>query len=541
VLIIAIVSVVMIGVMVPSVFALTTMPNDGKPEGHIPLLDDKIVIVQHNGLDIITEYEQATSEWFTENNRLKQSSSSVIYGDLVNISDDALYYVIVRGNVYEDGILLNQFRSDGFRYISTGLFSDGNYSFLGSSPYKTAIKPGESTQFALWPDQKGWDCYEVWIESYESENKFKGISDELLRNDLEIKFLKDNNGVIKGKVHNPTESNIDYSQVIISKYDQNEKLFAILGESTGKIGPGKSKNFEIPLYLKGFPIKSHGENFIYGAPANYEVSAWGFTSWGQSNVSSENHAELRKNPVQSMSASKFFPNKDTTFNINVEKIIKNKDNREVSSCLEDPNQVFPTTGYRTILPEWIKNNAGWWADDAIEEKEFLSALDYLLSNEILKINLPREKSHMELDSKTYYVTSYNSDEIKISGWFEDVNSNRITCDLWKPDEVYAVDLTITIGHTDDYNFEQNIPLNLEWEEGTYDLECTHSLKYFATLSFDIIHGESPQVDKIIKSKVPSWIKNNAGWWADGTIDDSTFLSGLEYLVQNRIIDAGRYN
>ena len=534
----------MIGVMVPSVFALTTMPNDGKPEGHIPLLDDKIVIVQHNGLNIITEYEQATSEWFTENNRLKQSSSSVIYGDLVNISDDALYYVIVRGNVYGDGILLNQFRSDGFRYISTGLFSDGNYSFLGSSPYKTAIKPGESTQFALWPEQKGWDCYEVWIESYESENKFKGISDELLRNDLEIKFLKDNNGVIKGKVHNPTESKIDYSQVIISKYDQNKKLFAILGESTGKIGPGKSKNFEIPLYLKGFPIKSQGENFIYGAPTNYEVSAWGFTSWGQSNVSSENHAELRKNPVQSMSASKFFPNKDTTFNINVEKIIKNKDNREVSSCLEDPNQVFPTTGYRTILPEWIKNNAGWWADDAIEEKEFLSALDYLLSNEILKINLSREKSHMELDSKTYYVTSYNSDEIKISGWFEDVNSNRpkpITCDLWKPDEVYAVDLTIAMGHTDDYIFEQNIPLNLNWKEGTYDLECTHSSIQFATLSFDIIHGESPQGDKIIKSKVPLWIKNNAGWWADGTIDDSTFLNGLEYLVQNRIIDADRYN
>ena len=46
---------------------------------------------------------------------------------------------------------------------------------------------------------------------------------------------------------------------------------------------------------------------------------------------------------------------------------------------------------------------------------------------------------------------------------------------------------------------------------------------------------------MIKSKVPSWIKNNAGWWADGTIDESTFLSGLEYLVQNRIIDAGRYN
>ena len=45
----------------------------------------------------------------------------------------------------------------------------------------------------------------------------------------------------------------------------------------------------------------------------------------------------------------------------------------------------------------------------------------------------------------------------------------------------------------------------------------------------------------VYAEVPSWVKNNAGWWADGTIDDSTFLNGLEYLVQNGIIDAGRYN
>ena len=105
---------------------------------------------------------------------------------------------------------------------------------------------------------------------------------------------------------------------------------------------------------------------------------------------------------------------------------------------------------------------------------------------------------------------------------------------------FTDDITIVRSYTDD-TFETKIDLNLDWSEGTYSLECKHHSKHLETLSFDIIHGESPEVDKIIKSKVPSWIKNNAGWWADGTIDDSTFLNGLEYLVQNRIIDAGRYN
>jgi len=35
--------------------------------------------------------------------------------------------------------------------------------------------------------------------------------------------------------------------------------------------------------------------------------------------------------------------------------------------------------------------------------------------------------------------------------------------------------------------------------------------------------------------IPSWIRNNAAWWADGQIDDNTFIQGLEYLIQKGII------
>lgn len=37
------------------------------------------------------------------------------------------------------------------------------------------------------------------------------------------------------------------------------------------------------------------------------------------------------------------------------------------------------------------------------------------------------------------------------------------------------------------------------------------------------------------TSIPDWIKNNAGWWADGQIDDSSFLQGISYLIQNNII------
>ena len=28
--------------------------------------------------------------------------------------------------------------------------------------------------------------------------------------------------------------------------------------------------------------------------------------------------------------------------------------------------------------------------------------------------------------------------------------------------------------------------------------------------------------------IPDWIKNNAGWWADGQIDDSSFVETIEF-------------
>ncbi len=37
------------------------------------------------------------------------------------------------------------------------------------------------------------------------------------------------------------------------------------------------------------------------------------------------------------------------------------------------------------------------------------------------------------------------------------------------------------------------------------------------------------------NQIPSWIKNNAGWWADGSIDDKTFVQGIQFLIQNRIL------
>ncbi len=37
-------------------------------------------------------------------------------------------------------------------------------------------------------------------------------------------------------------------------------------------------------------------------------------------------------------------------------------------------------------------------------------------------------------------------------------------------------------------------------------------------------------------EIPSWVKQNAGWWADGAIADSDFVSGIQYLISNGIMN-----
>jgi hypothetical protein len=53
--------------------------------------------------------------------------------------------------------------------------------------------------------------------------------------------------------------------------------------------------------------------------------------------------------------------------------------------------------------------------------------------------------------------------------------------------------------------------------------------------------EKPSFLKMMEEKtIPSWIKNNAGWWAENKINDNDFISGIEYLIENKIIKVSTY-
>ena len=48
--------------------------------------------------------------------------------------------------------------------------------------------------------------------------------------------------------------------------------------------------------------------------------------------------------------------------------------------------------------------------------------------------------------------------------------------------------------------------------------------------------EGPKIFEVENVEtIPYWVKNNAGWWANGEIPDATFVSALQFLIQKNII------
>ena len=44
------------------------------------------------------------------------------------------------------------------------------------------------------------------------------------------------------------------------------------------------------------------------------------------------------------------------------------------------------------------------------------------------------------------------------------------------------------------------------------------------------------VGSVDANNVPDWVKNNAGWWADGTLTENEFVNALQYLIKMGIMN-----
>jgi len=73
-----------------------------------------------------------------------------------------------------------------------------------------------------------------------------------------------------------------------------------------------------------------------------------------------------------------------------------------------------------------------------------------------------------------------------------------------------------------------------WADGTItESEFIQGIQFL--IKDGIIMIPPTAVSEQHSQSVPAWVKNNAGWWADGTITDSEFVNGIQHLIKTGVI------
>ena len=134
----------------------------------------------------------------------------------------------------------------------------------------------------------------------------------------------------------------------------------------------------------------------------------------------------------------------------------------------------------------------------------------------------------------------NNLDLKIfaSGYVENpIDGVNTISSIWKdPDGIVVYDEILQVDAQGQFNNEFDNPMYVQdmRDTGTY----TTTYEYDdTTLEYDWNYLTSVYTPEPVptQTEIPSWVKNNAGWWAAGQIDNDSFVQGVEFLINEGIL------
>ena len=164
------------------------------------------------------------------------------------------------------------------------------------------------------------------------------------------------------------------------------------------------------------------------------------------------------------------------------------------------------------VPEWVKNTAGWWATDAISETEFVNAIEYLVKEDIIRVNVSQ--------------TSETSQSVP--EWVKNTAGWWATDAISETEFVNAIAYLIKVGIISIESSKSPELIAEMWVNG--DINDDEFLANVEQLiEKDIITIQSDSITKT--SQLPDWLVNNAGWWAARIVTNSDFNFDPGYVKE----------
>ncbi len=60
-------------------------------------------------------------------------------------------------------------------------------------------------------------------------------------------------------------------------------------------------------------------------------------------------------------------------------------------------------------------------------------------------------------------------------------------------------------------------------------------KFLSLITLILLVGLFPLIANAQSTTVPDWVKNNALWWAEGKISEQEYMTALQYLADEGIL------
>ena len=71
------------------------------------------------------------------------------------------------------------------------------------------------------------------------------------------------------------------------------------------------------------------------------------------------------------------------------------------------------------IPDWVKNTAGWWADDQIDDASFVNGIKFLIENDIMEIENQNAEIFDNSDNGDFILVYYETKYLDYEEWIKD--------------------------------------------------------------------------------------------------------------------------
>ena len=88
-------------------------------------------------------------------------------------------------------------------------------------------------------------------------------------------------------------------------------------------------------------------------------------------------------------------------------------------------------------------------------------------------------------------------------------------------------------------FTHEIPLDERFSDGKYVVRAQYGSTKITVQQMTFLIGSEKIVSLDKESPeeigIPEWVKSNAGWWAEGAIDDNSFVQGIQFMIKEGLM------